>query len=230
MSHLDPDQLALLALGEPVGSPEDLAHLASCRQCSDELAQLSRTVQIARSTISDDELESPPPQVWAGIAAELGLGAAEPETTRAPRRGVRTAWILAAALVAVAGIGAGIWAVVVPPAPVTVASATLDAFPDHPTAAGTADVDRTADGTRRLVVTLDASTPETEYREVWLIRNDAQALISLGVLDGDEGSFPIPDGVDLAEYSLVDISVEPLDGDPAHSGDSIVRGELVQRG
>ena len=35
------------------------------------------------------------------------------------------------------------------------------------------------------------------------------------------------DGVDLDEYSIVDISVEPIDGDPAHSGDSIVRGQLT---
>ena len=65
-----------------------------------------------------------------------------------------------------------------------------------------------------------------DYREVWLIREDGQALISLGVLDDASGTFRVPDGVDLDEYRLVDISFEPVDGDPAHSGDSIVRGEL----
>ena len=55
---------------------------------------------------------------------------------------------------------------------------------------------------------------------------DGQALISLGVLDDSSGTFRVPDSVDLDEYRLVDISFEPVDGDPAHSGDSIVRGEL----
>jgi hypothetical protein len=36
----------------------------------------------------------------------------------------------------------------------------------------------------------------------------------------------IPESVDLARYSVVDISAEPVDGDPTHSGDSIVRGAL----
>jgi hypothetical protein len=36
----------------------------------------------------------------------------------------------------------------------------------------------------------------------------------------------IPDGLDLAEFPVVDVSREPLDGDPAHSSDSISRGTL----
>ena len=40
---------------------------------------------------------------------------------------------------------------------------------------------------------------------------------------GGHHVFEIPAGLDL-ESSPVDVSVEPLDGDPAHSGDSIVRG------
>ena len=91
----------------------------------------------------------------------------------------------------------------------------------------TADVEAGRDGSRTLTVSLAADASDDGYREVWLIRNDAAALISLGVLDGDSGSFVIPDGVDLDEYSIVDISVEPIDGDPAHSGDSIVRGQLT---
>jgi hypothetical protein len=36
----------------------------------------------------------------------------------------------------------------------------------------------------------------------------------------------VPADVDLRDYVLVDVSQEPLDGNPAHSGDSIVRGQL----
>jgi len=38
--------------------------------------------------------------------------------------------------------------------------------------------------------------------------------------------FPLPDDLDLAAYPVVDISEEPFDGNPGHSGDSIVRGVL----
>jgi hypothetical protein len=63
-------------------------------------------------------------------------------------------------------------------------------------------------------------------REVWLIRSDASGLVSLGLLDGPSGRFTVPSGIDLADYPIVDVSAEPVDGEPAHSGDSIVRGEL----
>ena len=46
------------------------------------------------------------------------------------------------------------------------------------------------------------------------------------MLDGDEGRFSIPVGLDLDDYALVDVSAEQFDGDPSHSGDSILRGEL----
>ena len=58
------------------------------------------------------------------------------------------------------------------------------------------------------------------------IKADASGLISIGLLDGESGRFLIPDGVDLSQYPLVDVSAEPDDGDPQHSGDSILRGEL----
>jgi anti-sigma-K factor RskA len=75
-------------------------------------------------------------------------------------------------------------------------------------------------------VDLDDGEQGDGFREVWLIKADASALVSLGVLEGSTGVFEVPDGIDLREYVLVDISLEPEDGDPDHSGDSIVRGEL----
>ncbi|WP_374316240.1 anti-sigma factor [Microbacterium sp.] len=253
MSHLDLDQLTLLALGEPVASAAETEHLADCAHCASELADLRRTALLARSTVDDSGLEAPPDRVWMRVADELGLGAsagveasgvaaaeeeapgvgaASPQETArvqtpAPRRRLRAFWALAASLVLVAGIGVGAWVVSSTQAPTVVAAAVLDPFPDHPDASGAADVEVARDGSRSLLVSLDGDELDDGYREVWLIRNDAAALISLGVLDGSEGSFVIPDGVDLDEYSIVDISVEPVDGDPAHSGDSIVRGQLT---
>lgn len=148
--------------------------------------------------------------------------------TRSRRRSSATVWILAASMALVVAIGAGVWiARALTPSSAVIASAELAAFPDHPDAVGQAEVDDDGDGRRTLTVTLEGDElADGDYREVWLIREDGQALISLGVLDDASGTFRVPDGVDLDEYRLVDISFEPVDGDPAHSGDSIVRGEL----
>lgn len=247
MSHLDPEQLALIALGEPLEDHEQTEHLASCPACAGEVSEMIRVTAIARSTIDDGELEAPPERVWARIADELLLEPPAPTATpplsdiapaqpdaaasppRRPRRaGWRTAWVLAASLAGIAVVGAGTWGVVnVRMAPTSIATAALDPFPDHPDSVGSAAVERDRDGARFLTVSLDRADEPDSYREVWLIRNDGQALVSLGVLTGETGRFDIPSGIDLADYDLVDISFEPLDGDPAHSGDSIVRGQLT---
>ena len=282
MSHLDPDQLALIALGEPVASDEEREHLASCRECAADVAEMTHAVVVARSTMDETELDAPSARVWDRIAEELALSPAvaadplgadaqilrratftaidadaeppQPAETRAPtpaepasaeaasaepaapetpaaepkprRRSLGVLWALAASLALVLVVGTGVWIGLGRLAPTPIATAALEAFPTHPEAVGTAEVEESRDGTRTLTVTLEGEARADEYREVWLIRNDGAALISVGVLAGKSGSFPIPDGVDLSEYDLVDISFEPLDGDPAHSGDSIVRGQL----
>jgi hypothetical protein len=63
-------------------------------------------------------------------------------------------------------------------------------------------------------------------REVWLISSDLTKLVSVGLLATDEGTFALPKDIDLSEYTVVDVSSEPLDGNPGHSSDSIVRGAL----
>ncbi|MCS5495639.1 anti-sigma factor [Cnuibacter physcomitrellae] len=107
-----------------------------------------------------------------------------------------------------------------------VATAELDAFPGWPGAHGTATVEQLADGSHEVVVDVDAQATDAPLREVWLMRGDGSGLISIGFMDGTEGRFSVPAGITLADYPLVDISAEPDNGDPGHSGDSIVRGEL----
>lgn len=276
MSHLDPEQLALIALGEPVASDDERSHLTSCAVCAAEVAEMTHAVVVARSTMDETQLDAPPARVWSSIVDELGLSVAvasdplavqtttavqastidtDSETARpaaveaeseaspsspppATRRGsratagreggwsVRSWWALAASAALVLAVGAGVWVGLGSLTPTSIATAALEAFPSHPEAIGTAEVDESRDGSRTLKVSLDGEVESSAYREVWLIRNDGAALISLGVLEGASGTFPIPDGVDLSEYDLVDISFEPVDGDPAHSGDSIVRGQL----
>lgn len=242
MPHIDPERLALFALGEPVATPAESEHLADCATCVDELTALRHVAVAGRASIDVGVLESPPESVWARISEELALGSATNEPDPAPpasparaaaapqaqpRRITTRIWALAASLVLVAGVGLGVWAVNQRVAQTEVAEATLAAFPDHPTAEGTAVVEEQADGSLAVRVALNADAAPDTFREVWLITADASALVSLGVLEEAEQTFPIPAGIDLRDYVLVDVSQEPDDGDDAHSGDSIVRGELT---
>jgi hypothetical protein len=65
------------------------------------------------------------------------------------------------------------------------------------------------------------------YHEVWLLDADANKLVSLALLRGTHGRFALPPGVNIATYPVVDVSIEPADGNPAHSGNSVVRGRLA---
>ena len=65
------------------------------------------------------------------------------------------------------------------------------------------------------------------FYEVWLVDLDAGRLLPLGALDDTgSGRLTVAEGVRLADYPEVDISLEPDDGDPGHSGDSVLRGAL----
>ena len=272
MPHIDPERLAMLAMGEPSAAPEDPDHLAHCAICVDDLAALRHAALAGRASFDVGELESPPDAVWARIADELSLARVTAETPQTPlasrvdeieaahaaepieladvavqravepvasgrptapnaaagRRAPRwTGWVLAAAVVLVAGVGLGAVFLSQQSSQTEVAEASLSAFPSHEGAAGSAVVEEGGDGALAVHVQLTASAAPDTYREVWLITADASALVSLGVLDGTEATFPVPAGVDLRDYVLVDISQEPDDGDAGHSGDSIVRGELT---
>ena len=79
----------------------------------------------------------------------------------------------------------------------------------------------------RYVLDLDVpDLPETEgYYEVWIADPDLNRMFSLGVVVGD-GRHDLPGNLDPGDYPVVDVSVEAVDGEPAHSGRSIWRGQL----
>ena len=110
--------------------------------------------------------------------------------------------------------------------PVTVASASLDTLDTQQTK-GSADVVRLG-GRLDLDVSTEPIDPEGGYLEVWLINQDLQRMVSVGVLPpgGAEQSFPIPPSLLDQGYVIVDISREGFDHAPEHSGDSVVRGTL----
>lgn len=262
MRHIDPESLALEALGEPVLDAAEAMHLQHCSVCASTLAELKATAEVGRAARSAEPMLTPSARVWDGIAAELGLsnhvrperagdpeppvrGEAAPvvdiESARGRRHRLggggqgpeRRRFVIGGLAVAAAAVIVGVIAVNLArptlgdPAPRVLAEAELAAFPDWPQARGDAVLQVLPDGTRQLSVRLDAEVAEGDDREVWLIRSDASDLVSLGLLTGGSGVFEVPDEIDPEEFNLVDVSDEPRDGDPTHSGNSIVRGPLA---
>jgi len=133
-------------------------------------------------------------------------------------------WIAAAAAAVLVAVG-GIWAFNRPPQQLALAEAQLTPLASY-SATGSARVVETGDGARTLEVTLDKDEAQG-YQEVWLIAPDLSKLVSLGVMNAESGTFQVPAGLQLSEYPIVDVSDEPVDGNPAHSSVSIVRGTLA---
>ncbi len=238
--HTDPETLALSALGEPAGSTEATAHLVSCSQCRAELDRLVDVIRVGRMVTPDDHPVSPPPAVWERVRLELGLAdapaaadsgaAATSPTVVTLRRRVtwRPGLVAAAAAVLGLAIGAGATALLSDRAPAETVLARADLAPlPARTESGSAVV-RVRDGERRLSVDVRGLTPAAgSYYEVWLLAPDASRLVSLGVIEpGTKADLEIPRGLTLSEFPVVDVSVEPFDGNPAHSSVSVVRGAL----
>jgi anti-sigma-K factor RskA len=78
VQHADSDQLALIALGEPLDddAAELTAHLERCDVCRREIDALRQTVTLARETVEYRDEMRPPEAVWDRITGELGLAAA----------------------------------------------------------------------------------------------------------------------------------------------------------
>jgi anti-sigma-K factor RskA len=110
------------------------------------------------------------------------------------------------------------------PAP-TIAQAELEPLPGQ-NVRGVAQVRDTSNGPILMVDVADL--PETDgYYEVWMLTPEADSMVSIGVLgQGEVNQFPLPAGMDMNAFPVVDISLEQFDGDVTHSADSIVRGAL----
>ena len=236
MDHLDSETLALVSMSEAELSQEERKHLEGCAACGREILALRHTVATGRSARTV-QLVAPGDHLWSSIHRTLGLSqavAAPPrlgEFGSSPRPPRPRRWLPVAAAAAIVGLvggsAAGIWWQWsrAPAAVPVVATATLEPQSSWE-ASGRAWIEEAADGHREVIVHLVTAGDAVLLREVWLVTADDSGLLSIGFLNGAAGRFTIPDGIDLAAYPLVEVSAEFEDGDPAHSGDPIVRGEL----
>lgn len=209
-------------------------------------------ISLLREGPIDLSSDQPGPSLWAGIAEELGLADSTEEgdapsgnfPVGQPRSDAesnvvslderRARWGRPASLVTLAAAVVLLLAV-----PVglslrsgsdtdIVASAQLDLLEGQRGQAVSAQL-VSVDGDLALDVDAPTTVPEGEFLELWLLEvSDAgvESLESLGRVDGS-GRYDVPDDVDLERFSVVDISLELDDGNPDHSGVSVVRGELA---
>jgi anti-sigma-K factor RskA len=220
--------------------------MAETDQHDDDLALLATL-----RTITDDDrrLVPAPPGLWDRIAAECAADASAnasapsaPPSSGAsgtvPTAGRRGGWrspaawrIVVGAAAAIVALGGGFLALanrgddpderIV--ATAALSSDGLDTAP--PGRTGEAEVVETGSAEIIKVDVGDLTPTSGEFLEVWLIKSDLSGLVSLGALR-DDGEYEIPDGLSLSDYSIVDVSTEPHDGNPDHSGLSLLRGQL----
>lgn len=301
MRHIDPETLALLALGERAAGAEADQHLRGCGHCAAEIEALREVVDLGRAAAPlRGTLTPPPPHLWdriregvdvtgAGAPAPVEAsatppiggatarnGRAEPAAGGAPHRPLEPAevevetpgprrrraaaaagpgrrgpqgapgpgrpgpegtsgpapWPTGAGRGRRRGLLAGLGALVVIVAAVvaagalprgrTVGTVALESL--EPGAAGA--VALVEDRTGRALRIDDPQLTEVDgYYEVWLASTELDRLVSLGpYVPGQPNR--VPEAVDLAAYPVVDVSIEPVDGDPAHSTRSVLRGTL----
>lgn len=241
MTHVDLDDLADLVLDPDATADSVREHVEACAECTDRLAALFDVRRLA----SGEPLVAPPARVREQVLAQVGVPrddavvrpvplqvVSPPDATRPRHRVPVWAAGLAAGVALVAGLGLGRMSLDDATLPgrdapeAVVAAANLTAL-DSTAGRGVARVVE-SDDTITLRVQASGLGDEDGFYEVWLINVDGKRMVALGVLaDGDAGEFQVPRGTLDEGYLIVDISVEPDDGDPTHSGVSLARGELV---
>jgi anti-sigma-K factor RskA len=246
VSHYDDDTLALLALGEADAAADGGAHLRECSACQAEVASLSHVVAVGRSSSPADVPTAPSADVWTKIQADIHADSntdihtdthAGAESTaevvaldsRRPARRRNWALAVAASFIGLA-VGVGITlAATRTDAPTAVTVATAQIVPvSAPTAHGQAVIKRVANGQRTMTISVkDLPVAKNGFYEVWLMNAKPVRFLAVGSLDGKHnGVFQLPPGLDLSAYPYIDVSLQPFNGNPLHSGDSVVRGNL----
>lgn len=247
MKHIDSELLAGVALGDvdPL-TDEQSHHLRTCPHCQTDLDELREITRIGREVepvrgqvpgpdllqrinaeLADEPTPAPGDAAPGGNAAPVGdpWGARDATRTATPARRFRGVVLLAAAAGLVVGIGATVaYDRVSRPDERVLASTTLTPLPGQ-AGSGRAEL-VSLDGVDKLRVQVDTVIPQREFRELWLINTDGRRMVSLGVLDASgRGTYAVPAG--LRDYSIVDVSLEPYDGQAVHSLSSVVRGTLA---
>lgn len=191
--------------------------------------------------LTDDDfvLDEPPADLWAGIDAAVAAESAHASgnvVSLADRRSRRLTRLLAAAA-AVVMVAVGAVAVVAmrggDDAVLATAALTFDADAFDPLGAESSATAALVEADGAYSIRIDDAVlpdPGADDLELWLIAvgdDGALDVQPVSLIDAAEpGTYLVPAGLDPTVHSIVDISIEPRDGDETHSGRSILRGTL----
>ncbi len=218
---------------EPVPLPAGLWERIAAEVAEDDRAASATVAPVeavdarradAASAHRTDDAASPHPRAALGAQAST-RGTRRRRLARFSGRALVAACVVTA-LVIGGGIAIGTWIAQRPPAETVLAAIDLDPLTDGLDGASARIVER--DGHRVLEIDTDGlPAAEGGYLDVWLIDADVVGMVNVGILDGVTGEYVLPDDLDLERFPIVDVSIEPLDGDPTHSGESVWRGSLA---
>ena len=182
-----------------------------------------------------ERLDALPDEAWAPLTPPP-LRMPSEATPTAPTRAWRAGWLrpVTAAAVACALLGVGVAAGLLigsdgtdgPEGP----ALALRPLAQPSSAGGTARVVGRDGDTLAVEVHGLAPTDDRGFYELWLIDETAQDLVALGtfrVPESGTAEVELPLPVAPSSYRFLDVSLEPADGDPGHSGDSVLRGDAT---
>ena len=196
----------------------------------DEIEQLARSVEA-----HDFERINPPPTVWNNILAELEVEVAGQEATarRQSTNWFSKARLLSAAAAVLVMVGVAVAVVSFQGNESSVNEVASAALTDEGLPVATSEVAQAAfvcDDTNCYVDLDITALPDSDGNdlELWVINGDVTDIRSLGLVTETSGRFRVPAGISVDGFPIVDISLEPDDGDATHSGQSVLRGVLEQ--
>ncbi|MEU7786263.1 anti-sigma factor [Amycolatopsis sp. NPDC049159] len=242
MTHLDRDHLVLLALDDQEPGTADTEHLGGCATCREELESLQAVAGLGRETRAETELPPVAAAVWERIAAETGHLPHDAQDKTAPprvdaargsvsRRRFRSAARYGVVAAAAATVAAVVTVALTPGSPDesrVVAQAQLNRQAAAPAgAAGRARIVDSGSGTLRLELELTGMPAPAGLYEIWLY-DGKTTMIPLGVTAGTYADVPIPRGVTVQAFPVVDVSAQRI-GQQEH-GTSMVQGTISAGG
>jgi anti-sigma-K factor RskA len=216
-------------------------HLAGCEDCRAEVAELRETASLLADSVAVTPPESLRDSVLAGISQIRPMPPEVPvqaPTTIASaharrRRPVWTTFLVAAALIVVAGVGVASWRPwATDEVPQLTAAEQVLRAPDAEEVfvdlgeAGRATVVRSKAEDRAVIRTEDmVSAPDGKAYELWFISGDE--FTSAGLMPDAPDQTVVLDG-SAAEAAAVGITVEPAEGSEQPTSDPIAVFDLTE--
>ena len=238
--HLTGQQLAEIAVEGSTTDTPGMEHLAGCASCRAGVADLRRLTGLLSEPV---EILAPPASLWSRVEdlvreSTTEQAPASRDSGRHVARRRRATWGAALAGLAVGTLLGG--------AAVTATSNFREAPGQGPTSSlvgvgsahlesvgqtavqGDAVMERDQDGNLELHVDV-SELVDDGYLEVWLRDEDATRLVSLGAVTSRSTTVDVPEGIDLDEFPVVDVSHEHFDGDPTHGGETLLAGTMESK-